>query len=171
MNFSEIFCILFSGVAMIMDLKWEKVYNFWICIGRLCGLFLLINDNMSIEILRVLPGMLFPIAVLFPLFFCKMLGTGDIKVFVVLGSVMGVRWAANCIGCSFLIGAVMAVPLLFFRCDAKERFLYFFTYLNHVFVTKTFPPYLAPGKNPENIHFTIPIFCSVILLTIRGGSI
>ncbi|MGN1139596.1 MAG: prepilin peptidase [Oliverpabstia sp.] len=171
MKFYEIFCILFSGVAMIMDLKWEKVYNFWICIGILCGQLLLINVDQTIEMLRALTGMLIPFAVLFPLFLCKMLGTGDIKVFVVLGSVMGVRWAIKCIGWSFLIGAVMAVPLLFFRCDAKERFLYFFTYLNHIFVTKTFPPYLAPGRNPENIHFTIPIFCSVILLTMRGGSI
>lgn len=171
MKFSGVFCILFSGVAMIMDLKWEKVYNFWICIGILCGQLLLINVDQPIEMLRSLTGMLIPFAVLFPLFLCKMLGTGDIKVFVVLGSVMGVRWAIKCIGWSFLIGAVMAVPLLFYRCDVKERFLYFFTYLNHIFVTKTFPPYLAPGRNPENIHFTIPIFCSVILLTMRGGSI
>ena len=97
-----------------------------------------------------------------------MLGTGDIKVFMVLGSAMGGKVIIYSIIISFLVGAVIAIPVLLFRCNTKERFVYFFTYLNHVLVTKTFPPYLAPGKHPENIHFTVPVFCSVLLLMLKG---
>ena len=97
-----------------------------------------------------------------------MLGTGDIKVFMVLGSAMGGKVIIYSMIISFLAGAVIAIPVLLFRCNTKERFVYFFTYLNHVLITKTFPPYLAPGKHPENIHFTVPVFCSVLLLILKG---
>ena len=169
MNITTVFCIAFSGISMIMDIKWEKVFNFWICIGLLCGQLLLIHGDEPVHVFGVLAGTVIPFLVLFPLFVCKMLGTGDIKVFAVLGSVMGVRWGITCIVLSFFIGAFLSIPVLIFRCNGKERFLYFFNYLNHIFKSKSFPPYLAPGRNPENIHFTIPIFCSVLLLTIKGG--
>lgn len=171
MSLSAVFCIIFSGIAMIMDIKWEKVFNFWICTGLLCGQLLLIYGDEPVKIFVVLAGTMIPFVVLFPLFLCKMLGTGDIKVFAVLGSVMGVQWGLACMILTFLIGAVISVPVLIFRCSAKERFLYFLKYLNHVFISKSFPPYLTPGRAPENIHFTIPIFCSVLLLTIKGGII
>lgn len=171
MRIIEVFCIFFSGISMIMDIKWEKVSNYWIAAGGLCSLLICLEAGETARILTMVLGMVMPIAVLFPLFLGKMLGTGDIKVFAVLGSVMGVRWILTCIACAFLAGAVAAVPVLLFRCNIRERFEYFFTYLNHVLITKTFPPYLAPGKNPENIHFTVPIFCSVLFLALKGGVI
>lgn len=115
-----------------------------------------------------LGGTAVPILIMFPLFLGKMIGTGDIKVFAVLGSAMGVGRILWCMILSFLLGAVIALPVLIFRCSAGERFSYFFTYLKQIFLTKTFSAYLAPGKHPENIHFTIPIFGSVLLLCIGG---
>lgn len=171
MGFDAIFCMIFSIISMIMDIKWEKVYNYWIAAGLLCSLAAGLNTGQPAELIRYISGMLVPLAVLFPLFLGKMLGTGDIKVFAVLGSMMGVRWILVCMAWSFMIGAAASVPVLLLRCDVKERFLYFFTYLNHVLITKTFPPYLAPGKHPENIHFTVPIFCSVLLLCVKGVAI
>lgn len=169
MSFLTILPVIFSLVSAIMDIKWERVYNYWIVFGLLCSLLGCLSHNGLAGIMNLIFGMTLPLAVLFPLFLGKMLGTGDIKVFAVLGSMMGARWILVCMAWSFIIGAVIAVPVLVFRCNVKERFAYFFTYLNHVLATKTFPPYLAPGKRPENIHFTIPIFCSVLLLSIKGG--
>lgn len=171
MGFPEVFCLIFSIISMFMDVKWEKVFNCWIAFGVVCSLGICLVSGHGADILEGIAGMLLPIVILFPLFLGKMLGTGDIKVFAVLGSVMGCRQILICMMGSFLIGAVIAVPVLLFRCSVKERFAYFFTYLSHVLTTKTFPPYLAPGKHPENIHFTIPIFCSVLLLSIKGGVI
>lgn len=156
---------------MIMDIKWEKVYNYWIAAGLLCSLFIGLRSGQQTDIVKQIWGILAPLVLLFPLFLGKMLGTGDIKVFAVLGSIMGVRWILTCVAWSFIFGAVIAVPVLLLRCNIKERFTYFFTYLNHVLITKTLPPYLAPGKHPENIHFTVPIFCSVLLLIMKGEAI
>ena len=73
-----------------------------------------------------------------------------------------------CIVTAFLLGAVESLFLLFFRCDWRQRFLYFFQYLQRAYVERSLPPYLVPGKRPENIHFTIPILGSVLLLYLGG---
>ena len=65
-------------------------------------------------------------------------------------------------------GGIFLVFLLFFRCDWRQRFLYFFQYLQRAYVERSLPPYLVPGKRPENIHFTIPILGSVLLLYLGG---
>lgn len=168
MSITGIFCVFFSLVAVFMDVKWEKVFNFWIWGGWICGLIFSIISGEEHGWKIFMGGTLAPIILLFPLFLGKMLGTGDIKVFSVLGSVMGVKKIVYCLVTSFLVGAVISVPVLIFRCNARERFSYFFTYLKKVLETRTFPPYLMPGKHPENIHFTIPIFVSVLLFCAGG---
>lgn len=65
-------------------------------------------------------------------------------------------------------GIFLVLFLLFFRCDWRQRFLYFFQYLQRAYVERSLPPYLVPGKRPENIHFTIPILGSVLLLYLGG---
>ncbi|NCB91767.1 MAG: prepilin peptidase [Clostridia bacterium] len=151
-----------------MDAKWEKVSNLWILGGWVVSLLICVLGSSDQSLWMFFGGTLVPVLVLFPLFVCRMLGTGDIKVFAVLGSAMGMKNILLCIGISFALGAVVSIPILIFRCNAKERFVYFFTYLNTVFATGTFPPYLAPGKRPENIHFAVMIFCSVMLLMLGG---
>ncbi|MBS6193963.1 MAG: prepilin peptidase [Clostridiales bacterium] len=162
------FCAFFSGIAVIMDIKWEKVYNFWSYGGWLSCLIVRGISEGSVDWGGALTGTAVPLFILFPLFLGKMIGTGDIKVFAVLGCAMGAGKILQCMILAFLLGAVISLPVLIFRCNIRERFAYFFTYLNQVFTTKTFPAYLAPGKRPENIHFTIPIFGSVLLLSLGG---
>lgn len=159
----EIVCLIFSFVSMIFDIKWEKVPNYW----NLCG-FLSLFFLQGLEWKWIIGGIT-PFIVLFILFACKMIGTGDIKVFMVLGYAMGFKWIIQCMIFSFFIGACAALVILFLRCNMKQRLIYFFTYLKTVFITGTFPPYLATGQHPENTHFTIFIFCSVVLLITQGG--
>ena len=163
MGNKEIFCLIFSFVSMIFDIKWEKVPNYW----NLCGVLILFLLQ-GIEREWII-GAMTPFIGLFILFLCKMIGTGDIKVFMVLGYAMGTRWIIQCIIYSFFIGACIALPILLYRCKLSQRLIYFFTYLKTVYETGTFPPYLATGKSPENTHFTIYIFCSVVLLITQGG--
>ena len=156
MSVAGSFCLIFSFGAMIMDLKWEKVCNFWnygSWITVLLGRGILEGGSGW---LGGLAGTAVVIIVLFPLFLGKMLGTGDIKVFAVLGSAMGAKSVCYCIAFSFLLGALISLPILLF------------TYLRRVLETRTFSAYLVPGSRPENIHFTIPIFISVVLFCAGG---
>ena len=167
MTISGGFCALFSLIAMIMDIKWEKVSNQWIFFGWTAGAVCGTVQGGIPGAVRFLLGAMFPVAVLFPLFVFHMLGTGDIKLFSVLAGFMELRTLVRCMLLSFLIGGMIAIPVLFFRCGARERFLYFFSYLTEYFRTGKISPYLRPGRHPENIHFTIPIFISVLIYT--GG--
>lgn len=172
MDFSMFFCILFSMGAVLFDCKWEKVPNLWILTGlqismtqHLCRE---ISCGLEGAIVRFWGGIFLVLFLLFPLFCGKMIGTGDIKVFMVLGSILGPGKILQCMVTAFLLGAVESFFFLFFRCDWRQRFLYFYRYLQRCFEERSLPPYLVPGKRPENIHFTIPIFGSVLLLYLGG---
>lgn len=167
MTFSGGFCAFFSLISMIMDIKWEKVSNRWVVFGWLVAGGWQVGNAGVEGLLIFLMGALLPMGVLFPLFAAKMLGTGDIKLFSVLGGMMGPCSLLTCLWYSFLLAAVISLPVLLFRCDVKERLRYFLDYMARLLSGQKMEPYLKPGRRPENIHFTIPVFISVLLCT--GG--
>ena len=161
------FCAFFTFISMLMDIKWEKVCNHWICAGWLAGVDFRLYLESETGWVHIAADTLFPLLILFPLFIFKMIGTGDIKVFMVTGSVMGIKDNVICIAVSFVIAAMAAVPILIFRCDWRERLRYFSTYVRQVMAAGKAVPYITPGKHPENIHFTIPVFLSVVYLFLK----
>ena len=172
MDFSMLFCIIFTMGAVFFDCKWEKVPNLWILTGwqismteHLCRQ---VAQGLGEAVFRFWGGSLLVLFLFFPLFLGKMIGTGDIKVFAVLGSVFGPGKILGCTVSAFLLGALESVFFLFFRCDWRQRFLYFLQYVQRACTERSLPPYLVPGKRPENIHFTIPILGSVLLLYLGG---
>lgn len=163
MTFSGGFCVFFSLISMIMDIRWEKVSNRWILFGWLAAAAWQTCGKGPGGVLFFLAGALFPIGLLFPLFASKMLGTGDIKLFSVLGGMMGPRSFLSCLLLSFILAAAISLPVLLIRCDVKERLRYFAGYMARLLSGQGVEPYLKPGRRPENIHFTIPVFISVLL--------
>ena len=172
MGFSMLFCLAFAMGAVFFDCKWEKVPNLWVVTGmqismtqHLCRE---IFQGFGDALFRFWGGIFLVLVLFFPLFCGKMIGTGDIKVLAVLGSILGPGKIFRCIVTAFLLGAAESFFFLFFRCDWRQRFLYFFRYLQRCCEERSLPPYLVPGKRPENIHFTIPIFGSILLLYLGG---
>lgn len=163
MTFSGGFCAFFSLISMIMDIRWEKISNRWIAFGWLASGIWQIGSKGPEGFLFFLMGALFPIGLLFPLFAARMLGTGDIKLFSVLGGMMGMQWLFVCLCLSFLVAAAISLPVLLLRCDVKERFRYFIGYMDRLLTGRGIEPYIKPGPRPENIHFTISVFISVLL--------
>ena len=98
------------------------------------------------------------------LFVLGMLGAGDIKLFCALGSVMGFSEILKCICISFMIGACISLAILISEHNFCERIRYFISYLENTVKNKQI---LSYGKKdislPENFHFTVPIFLSVLL--------
>lgn len=152
-----------------MDLKETRIRNPWIWGSWLAAIIW--------QLIRLGPGGLFffltgagaPILCLFPLFRCRMLGAGDIKLFSVLGGFFGVFTIFRCMICSFLIGAVFSAVLLIKRGILPQRLKYFLSYFqtfsifHFLNVTADYPPYHEKTFGPECIHFSIPIFLAVLL--------
>ena len=108
-------------------------------------------------------GILVPFFLLLPLFYFRMLGAGDIKLFCVLGSVLGYETIVKIMVCSFFLGALLSLAFLISCGNLKERCLYFFHYLYRYGKTRNPVPYIKRGRRAENFHFTVPILLGVML--------
>ena len=78
-----------AGVSVIMDLYSMKVKNNWILCFLLAGAGYCFWKSGFAGLIRFVSGALVPLAILGWMFYFRMLGPGDIKVFCALGGIMG----------------------------------------------------------------------------------
>ena len=156
-----------AGVSVLMDLYNMRVKNSWILCSLFTGAVSSFWQKGFAGLAGFVPGMLIPLAVLGWMFYFRMLGPGDIKVFCVLGGIMGPVKVLWCIWFSFLCGAGISLAVLVCCGGIRQRIMYLMTYLMEYLQTGSRKPYYQRENTPENIHFTVPIFMSVMLYT--GG--
>ena len=137
--------------------------NSFICLGLLAGFVTCLQEEGIRGIPVYAAGVLIPCVLLLPLFYFRMLGAGDIKVFAVLGGLTGSHGILSIIFGSFLLGAVLSLAFLISCGNLKERISYFFHYFYKYFVTHQVQSYIQKGQKAENFHFTVPILLSVML--------
>lgn len=106
-------------------------------------------------------GVCVPVLVLFILFFFKMIGAGDIKLLSVIGGFYGWKISLKFFLLALLYGGVWSVVKFIVHRNVRERFLYFFQYVQLIFLTKKRIPYRNNDKVEKS--YTIP-FCVTILL-------
>ena len=74
--------VLLLSAAAVSDFYRGKIPNILIVIGCCYGMVRLLYHQ---DILRALPGIIFPVTVLFPLYKIGTIGAGDIKLLSMLG--------------------------------------------------------------------------------------
>ena len=160
--------VLLLFFAAVWDYYRGKIPNIFILAGCSYGIaFLLYYENF----LQFLPGIFFPIIVLFPLYKIGVIGAGDIKLFSMLGFYFPFRESIFCIFMAFLIGAFISLISLIRYENLGKRMAYLFSYLKECFYLGHFRYYYLASEgrrvgNSESdnskIHFAIPIFISVL---------
>lgn len=163
----EMLLLTIAGVSVVMDFYKMRVKNSWILCSLLAGAVTCFWQKGFAGLTRFIPGILMPLAVLGWMFYFRMLGPGDIKVFCALGGIMGPVKILWCIWFSFLCGAGISLAILLCGGGIRQRMAYLAAYLMEYLQTGSHKPYYRRGSTPENIHFTVPIFMSVMLYT--GG--
>lgn len=169
MLYNAVLPVVMAGVAMVLDLQTARVDNGWIlfCLGT--GLTAQILERGPGGLWDGFMGILLSAAVLGWLFLLRMLGAGDIKLFCALGSILGAEKILECIFFSMLIGAGISAAILISTGSISQRFLYFILYVKELINTGKIRPYHCGGmSSPENFHFTVPVFLSVVLYA--GGA-
>ncbi len=161
--FRNCFVLTAALAAVVMDLRCYKVKNQWLVVFWAAGLFYQIVFLGFSGIVRFLFGALLPVILLFPLFILRMLGPGDIKLFSVLGSVLGCWGIVKCMLTSFVCGAILAAVLMLVQGNLVSRIHYFTEYLQLSLKHKKKFPYYILGERPENFHFTIAILMGVVV--------
>lgn len=95
-----------------MDFRTGKIKNQWIAAGLASGSIYQIVTAGSAGIITFLTGCVFPVVILFALFWVRGLGAGDIKLFAVAGGFLGARALMTGIVYAFGIGGILALLVL-----------------------------------------------------------
>lgn len=115
---SYLILYLFLIAAAVSDLTRMKISNRLILLGLLSAIPLSLMQGGIIQIFRMIPNILFPVILLYPLFRWGVLGAGDIKLFSLIGGFYNFKELVSCIGYSFVSGALISCALLLLQ----ERF-------------------------------------------------
>lgn len=134
-----ILCTGLLCIAAYEDLKSYRVSNEIIWFGWTVGILYHIWNDGGYGILIWGMDSLFPIILLFILFFFKALGAGDVKLFSMISGLLGIRIVCNIIIISFCLGAVVSFIQMLYFGILKDRFLYFICYFKEQI--KQYKPY------------------------------
>jgi prepilin peptidase CpaA len=144
-----------------MDFSTGKISNYFIVAGLITGFVLQRLFGGNAQIIYSLAGAIIPILVLAVVFVIGGIGAGDIKLFSVIGVFLGVKGVFTCIVVSFIIGAVISLGKILV---SRNFYLYFNNLINYVSLTYQSQKIQLYKKEKSNtIHFTLPIFISVLL--------
>lgn len=160
-------CALGILVVWIMydDYRRDRISNQAILSGLLLGLSRAVYQHGIRGILFSLSGMIIPFLLLIVFYIFHMIGAGDIKFFMMIGTftgsedIMGLMWTA------FLIGAVCALFKMLVHKTVAIRFFYLWNYVCSTIRTGKIEPYYRKEEleSKNRIHFAIPIGLSVFL--------
>ncbi|MBD5466187.1 MAG: prepilin peptidase [Lachnospiraceae bacterium] len=168
----HIYCFIccFLLIAMIMDLCCYRIKNQIILCGFLIGIGILFYEKN----IQALKQGVFHVLLLFicflPVFALQVIGAADVKLFLLIGLLTGIKPALFCIIVSFLIGAFYSLMQMLYYKNLFQRLSYFLKYIKHVLITHQIQPYhKQPPDKKAVIHFTIPIFLSFCIYWIGGA--
>jgi prepilin peptidase CpaA len=149
-----------------MDFTTGKVKNIWILIGLIVGILLQIVVEKK-SIIEICAGAIVPFLILIGVFAIGGIGAGDVKLFSVIGVFIGVKGVFYCIIVSLVLGAIFSLGKILIHRKSFNYFHNFCQYLSSFYQTKKIQLYQKEKAN--TIHFTLPIFISVVIY--MGGVI
>lgn len=160
--------IVLLFLAAVWDVYRSKIPNVIIV---MCSCYGMIYMFSSGNVWRYLPGIIFPVLVMFPLYKIGVMGAGDIKLFSVLGFYFPLMESVSCIFVAFLLGAFGSLISLIRYGNFAERITYLFSYLKECFFQGRFRYYYLDShgnqisgfeEDKSKIHLAIPFFFSVL---------
>lgn len=160
---SEWLAFFAAAGAVWMDLHMQKVRNLFILAGLASGFVYRFATEGFRGIIGFSAGVFCPVLLLTVLFLIGALGAGDIKLFAVLGGIMGVRQVLQCMLWAFLLGGALSIIIFLSDGGIFGRLAYFVQYFQSLFITKQIRPYREDKFRGAYIHFTVPVFMSVLL--------
>ncbi len=167
MSVSVTLALLFCLGAVASDLKGQVVDNLWILLGWSAGAVCGIVRGGAVGAGAFLVGAALPIAALWILFLFRVLGAGDIKTLSVAGGLLGARAGLAIVFWAFVLGAALSLAILKIEGSLVRRFGYFFRFVRRSVITRQRTVYRRGATARTELHFTVPILMSAMLVT--GG--
>ncbi|KAB3537227.1 prepilin peptidase [Alkaliphilus pronyensis] len=152
--------LLLILMASIADIKTYRISNKLIVSGIIMGALINLCEDSLFGLIEALTGILIPIIVLFLLFYLRMLGAGDIKLFSAIGAIMGSDFVVECLIWSFLSGGVLCFFIMILRKNSRARLKVLYNYIIACVTSLTLLPY-EEGSSSHNARFPFAIAISL----------
>lgn len=141
-----------------MDVRTGKISNRLIVSGLFMGYVRNLIEYGWNGSLYFLIQISLPVLVFYLLFLMHALGAGDIKLFSVICSCIGLEGLVKVVVCSFLAGAVFSALMIIHNKNLYSRITYFSDYVKTALLTKSISKYNYDSDGKQNyIHFSIPV--------------
>lgn len=129
----ELWIIAWLAVCAAFDFRIRRIPNGWILCGVAAVVFSVIASGGGIAgIVWTFIWMLGGVLLFFPLFYLRMLGAGDIKVFAVVFGMLGGKEGILICAVSFLTGALAGTVCLLKKKIVMERIIYALVYIKNL---------------------------------------
>jgi prepilin peptidase CpaA len=158
--------LLYSFLAMLFDLTTNRIPNYLVAAELVGGLIFQLYIFGPMGILSFLGGIAVPFILSYALFLFRMIGAGDIKLFMALGAVAGFPLNVRIMLWSVICGGIISVCIMWRRTGFMPRLSYLISYVRDFIRTGVRKPYRKEGGGAENFHFTVAIFASVLVLAL-----
>lgn len=157
--------LCFGMAAMLLDLQSGKIPNSLVITGLSCALsYQWIKYGMA-GILIFLGGCFLPILLLGILFYFRMIGAGDIKLFCMIGGYVGPEDCLYCMVLSVLFGAIISLIIMMRNKNLRRRLSYLGRYICDYTEQKKWKPYIAQVESNAKFCFSVPVMLSIISYT------
>lgn len=156
---------LLSGTvlaAVCGDLRFGRIPNRLIVAGLLEGMICQLAQYRAAGLVMFLGGSLLPILLLGVLFYFRMIGAGDVKLFCVVGGFLGAPSLLRCMALAGIVGAIWSAGVLWKRRLWAERLGYFVQYVLGYAKERHWKRYLDGVDEAGKIPFSLPILASVL---------
>lgn len=145
------------GAGAYYDIREQRIPNRWVVLGIVSGILLGIVQSGQLwgaEAFWVVPLRFFlrvfiTTAVFFPLFLCRMIGAGDIKLAALIYGYLGFKAGALSVGSGFLIGALWSLFKIMRKGSFLMRFSHLLAYIRQVIHTGKVMPYYIPARDGQ----------------------
>jgi prepilin peptidase CpaA len=151
---------------MLFDLTTNRIPNYLVAAELVGGLIFQLYIFGPMGILSFLGGIAVPFILSYALFLFRMIGAGDIKLFMALGAVAGFPLNVRIMLWSVICGGIISVCIMWRRTGFMPRLSYLISYVRDFIRTGVRKPYRKEGGGAENFHFTVAIFASVLVLAL-----
>ena len=151
MKINQCFFLIPIGLfAVFFDLRKGKIPNELIVIGLILGCCFQIRQAKAVGLLLFLGGACIPVVLGAGIYYFRMMGAGDMKLWAVVGGFLGPQ------------RAVLSIFVLLKRRNLKTRLLYFCSYIQKQ-QNGVWEPYLNEKDQDGRFHFAIAILGGILL--------
>lgn len=154
--------LCFGMAAMLSDLQSGKIPNCLIVTGLSCALFYQWMEYGFIGWVMFLGGCFLPVLVLGGLYYFRMIGAGDIKLFCMIGGFIGPEKCLECMILAVLFGGIISL-MSAIRCkNLGQRLIYLGTYISDWTECKVWKSYMDGVDENAKFCFSVPVMLSVL---------